>query len=517
MARYGMVRRKLDGRSVVKLVLVEMAFLVSLAFAKEIDLGRVVYQVALFTLCATPYFLLSHLPRFRLLIFFLLVYYALFGMLDYVLLFTDPIAELFVSLARIPRTALADWVILAGAIAIIASYMLVVALWHRSPARLRSAWRYRPAVLFAFACWGVGIVAQFIVQFLYEAQGGPEVGLVSHLVSNLFYLAILGDIIMVVTAQNHSHTKLAWFFLAIMIGVEFIFGLLGNTKEVSFRLIALILITTFFMCGRIRLPMIALFLLIFIPYQVVFNIYRVQVLQVRDKSALEAIKSMDSTVATVKKEQAREKDAQLKSLFIFLDRVDGRKYVEIITQHTGKDAPFLRGYTLGLYFYSFVPKMLWPDKPQISVGQLMNHTFGLSASPKTYVPATQLGELYWNFGMPGVLFGMAFVGGFLALVSAMIMSGNRVSTVGMLIIMVTTYFLIIRFEDGFATQYNHFTRVSIMIGLMALLFRRLGWAVRHPSVGVNREPVSSAAGRQSAATSSAASADVPLPGARRTG
>jgi hypothetical protein len=282
---------------------------------------------------------------------------------------------------------------------------------------------------------------------------------------------------MVVTALSNRNASLAWILLAVMVSVEFVFGFLGNTKEVSFRLAAMILITLFFFRGRISMPLIAAMVLVFIPYHALFKIYRIQVIQVREQSALDSINAIDKSIEIVTKGAEKEKEAELKSFFFFLDRIDGRKYIEIITQKTGIQVPFLHGETFISYFYSFIPRLVWPEKPQIMLGQLMNRTFKLSASPDTFVPATLLGEFYWNFGLVGVIFGMALVGILFAIINGAFMSGGNASTVGMLVVLSAFYFLVMRFETGFSAQYSQFTRVVFMIGLMAFFFKRFGWTI----------------------------------------
>jgi len=60
----------------------------------------------------------------------------------------------------------------------------------------------------------------------------------------------------------------------------------------------------------------------------------------------------------------------------------------------------------------FVPRMLWPDKPVFGMGREFGETFRI-VSPLdevTNVAVTVPGELYWNFSVPGVVFGMFLFG-----------------------------------------------------------------------------------------------------------
>ncbi len=60
----------------------------------------------------------------------------------------------------------------------------------------------------------------------------------------------------------------------------------------------------------------------------------------------------------------------------------------------------------------FVPRFLWPDKPAYAPGAWFTWYLGNADSPETATTATamMLGtELYWMFGIPGVIFGMALL------------------------------------------------------------------------------------------------------------
>lgn len=62
---------------------------------------------------------------------------------------------------------------------------------------------------------------------------------------------------------------------------------------------------------------------------------------------------------------------------------------------------------------SFVPRILWHDKPVIDRGTYFTVFLGTAASEDTASTSTGqtgAGELFWNFGWPGVVIGMYFLG-----------------------------------------------------------------------------------------------------------
>lgn len=71
------------------------------------------------------------------------------------------------------------------------------------------------------------------------------------------------------------------------------------------------------------------------------------------------------------------------------------------------------GDTLDYLAYAFVPRLFWPDKPAVSRGAWFYYYIGAARSEDeatTSIAQTASGELYWNFGFPGVVFGMGALG-----------------------------------------------------------------------------------------------------------
>lgn len=78
-------------------------------------------------------------------------------------------------------------------------------------------------------------------------------------------------------------------------------------------------------------------------------------------------------------------------------------------QRTG----FMYGDGLDYMLYSFVPRVFWPDKPTVTRGAWFSEYLGQARteeSATTSLGQTAPGELYWNFGWPGMIVGMVFMG-----------------------------------------------------------------------------------------------------------
>ena len=84
--------------------------------------------------------------------------------------------------------------------------------------------------------------------------------------------------------------------------------------------------------------------------------------------------------------------------------------------HEVRESGFMMGGTMSYVFYMFVPRILWPDKPVVSRGSWFTYYLGLADSPAwagTSTGESAQGELYWNFGLAGVIIGMLVIGSLL--------------------------------------------------------------------------------------------------------
>ncbi|UQA62384.1 hypothetical protein [Polyangium aurulentum] len=71
------------------------------------------------------------------------------------------------------------------------------------------------------------------------------------------------------------------------------------------------------------------------------------------------------------------------------------------------------GETMEYLAYAFVPRVFWEDKPGVSRGAWFNSYLGAAAHESestTSVGQTATGELYWNFGIAGVILGLGVIG-----------------------------------------------------------------------------------------------------------
>jgi hypothetical protein len=75
------------------------------------------------------------------------------------------------------------------------------------------------------------------------------------------------------------------------------------------------------------------------------------------------------------------------------------------------------GNTMKIFYYAFIPRIVWPGKPLVSRGAWFTTYLGIApreAEATTSTGMTAVGEWYWNFGVLGVVVGMFLTGSLLS-------------------------------------------------------------------------------------------------------
>ncbi len=100
------------------------------------------------------------------------------------------------------------------------------------------------------------------------------------------------------------------------------------------------------------------------------------------------------------------------SIIMFSNRLHGLDSLMLGLYKTPATIPFWKGETLTKFFAgTFIPRFLWKEKPRIYFSDAFGRDYwGLPPQFKAAIAVSQLGELYINYGLPGVLLGMLCLG-----------------------------------------------------------------------------------------------------------
>ena len=101
-------------------------------------------------------------------------------------------------------------------------------------------------------------------------------------------------------------------------------------------------------------------------------------------------------------------------------RFSGFILMSHVVNLTPSEVPYWKGETYRPLPTSFIPRALWPGKPEERSGHAFGHRYRIlnSWDKGTSINIPWIVEMYANFGRVGVLVGMALVGVFLALLSS---------------------------------------------------------------------------------------------------
>ena len=72
--------------------------------------------------------------------------------------------------------------------------------------------------------------------------------------------------------------------------------------------------------------------------------------------------------------------------------------------------PFQGGWTLSHLFLAYIPRAIWPGKPQLAIGIWITEHFGSGPGVPSHTGPSWIGELYRNFGYWGIIVGMLVIG-----------------------------------------------------------------------------------------------------------
>lgn len=164
------------------------------------------------------------------------------------------------------------------------------------------------------------------------------------------------------------------------------------------------------------------------------------------------------------------------AIFAFENRMALVNSVAVVLRDVGRWVPFAHGETIfGPTLAFLVPRAIWPDKPYFVTGRDFGRLFRVvnPMDQLTSIAPTVVGELYWNFDLPGILAGMALFGMCLRLLYRRYGEGSGIDpfrrAAHMAVLVDITHF-----DGGIAGQTAGLIRLLLMFEAVIWLGRRLG-------------------------------------------
>lgn len=262
--------------------------------------------------------------------------------------------------------------------------------------------------------------------------------------------------------------------MLVIVLAQFAVGWIVDTKETALNAPVVMLLTRFVVTGKVPMRWLIGSILGVMLVFPILTAKRVIMTEGLGLNRVEALAHMDEIIARAiaERDLARNSNKYGQKAGTFLERLTDKQAVETFVEHIGKDHPYKFGSTLEQMLYVFVPRIIWSEKPGENSAQLFNREFNISADRDTFISPTHIGELYWNFGVFGVVIGMALIGLLLGYVFARFDPSRRSSITGALVLIVTLYELAVRRGGQIEVEYVVWLRTMALLGLLHLAFAR---------------------------------------------
>jgi hypothetical protein len=262
--------------------------------------------------------------------------------------------------------------------------------------------------------------------------------------------------------------------ILFVIFAQFIVGFLVDQKETALNAAVVVLLTRFVIQGKVPVRWLACSVICIAMVFPVLTAKRIVMTEGLHLTRAQAISHTFEILqrAISERNVAREGKKYEQSSQTFLERFTDKGAVELFAAHVGVDQPYKMGSTLEQALYIFAPRVFWSEKPGGNSAQTFNRDFHLSEDPDTHISPTHLGELYWNFGLFGVVFGMALLGALLGYAASRFNSSEGTSVTRVLAIMVTLYEIVVRGGGQIEIEYVVWIRTLVLIGILHLLLSR---------------------------------------------
>lgn len=438
------------------------------------------YVAVLFAICSTP---LPFIDRFNgpfaMLGVAMAVYFVEFGALDASMMLKPPL-DISAPESGVGLTEIVLWL---GAVMQIVGFHAAFRLFHaKAGLRVAKDWPRGLLMPVGLLLWSAAMLAtvyhDFVVQPANTAvaieSGLAKLGVwsTSGLILIEDYAGPLGIIILAywwAVWGKRAGTPL----ILTLILVQFLIGWIVDTKEVAFSAGVIVLLTRFIIQGRVPVHWMLGVLLAIATVFPIMTAKRVVMTEELQLTRLEALpRTLEILARTIQEGAAIETGRYEQTSETFLQRQSVKGNVDLIIRGTAADHPYKLGSTFEPLLYVFLPRVIWSDKPGGNSANLLNREFHISADPDTFISPSHLGEWYWNFGISGVILGMALSGALIGYISVRFDPSSRMSITRVLAIIVTLYLLVARSEGQVEIQYALWARSMLLIGVLHLILAR---------------------------------------------
>jgi len=324
-------------------------------------------------------------------------------------------------------------VALIGLVSFLLGYALLPSQLSDQDIERRKSRDWSPVVILIV---GVMMLVLGLVFTVSRTLGLIPAVLGSGVTSTIASSIIFGNVLLTVAALR-NRSRVAWIMLFIAVPISTVLGFFTGSKRAALIFPAVVFFTSMLLGGRLRARWIVVGTMTLALLYPASEFYREDILQNYTLTIVEALSDPTYTLGVLSDFFSSSRPGRYLSdgLVFTAARIDGVGIESVIVRDTPSVSPFQRGRTLGLFFVAFVPRLLWPSKPEITLGQWITDTYGSGPQISSYTGPTFIGDLYLNFGVASVVIGMLLIGALLRLFQTRFL-GPHPTAVGILAVII---------------------------------------------------------------------------------
>jgi hypothetical protein len=319
-------------------------------------------------------------------------------------------------------------VVLVGLLALLAGHAIPIEkLVPGGIPRPRREWSPQATLIVAMVMiplgWSIYLASQYGV--LPKRVGSGFIGQLG----NATYLGIA----LLMLAYLRHRSRAALILMVVLIPPTMVFNYFTGAKGLFFAPAAVTLIAYIVVTRRIRMRW---FLVAFVAMSLFYpiaNFQRQVILQGNTKGVAFALRKPLEVIERTARFAGSYSitEHMISGIAATSVRFDGLGIASLIVRDCPSRVPFQGGWSLANIPLSFVPRIIWPNKPDLGSGLWVTANFMGGPSP-SHTGSTWVGELWYSYGWPGVVAGMFLLGIFFRIVHEVLFQPDAVIAVQLL-------------------------------------------------------------------------------------
>jgi hypothetical protein len=287
-------------------------------------------------------------------------------------------------------------------------YSVRVIMGRPRPIRLIAGIKPPSLVFMAWVMLGLRILG-YLVPAIFDV---PTIG------QFVKYTPYVGfGLLIMLSLQGYLTKPHTFFVYGIAFPVEMILRLNTGAIYEPVLLVIFVFLVRWVVSRRINWGLLVAGLLVYATFNPVKHEFRNVVWRTtsgQEKSTIDKISLLFELAGDYWMSEQTRKESIRSNLMLRLNHLS---IAALVTEMTPGQIPYWNGETLQSAMISFVPRILWPDKPNLTFGNQFGIRYGVidQSNTSTTINLTWVVELYANFGYGAVVVGMSLIGSAFAL------------------------------------------------------------------------------------------------------